>query len=171
VLQGSVRIGRYLEQRSITIQPGGFAEMNIKTVRKYFRDEVTRNKASAVLFEEMLRHAFGAEIVVIVGHHLTIEDSSGTARENVLTENEIPSADTFMFDHEIMTARFGDDAIMVMQSLASTRTDDRDALLAEHWRMYGLPNRKPAPSKAAQEFNKWVDAQSAGNPATDPALW
>lgn len=136
--------------------------MDIKTVRKYFRDEVARNKASAALFEDMLRYAFGPKTVVIVGHHLTVEDSTGTTEENIQTENEIPSADTFMFDHDIMGALFGDDALMVMQALASVRVELRDKLLAQHWKMYGLHNH---PTRLT------VIESTEGNPATDPALW
>lgn len=128
----------------------------------YFRAEKVRNADSAVLFTDMLKHAFGEHNIVIIGHHLTFEDTRGTPLENVKSENEIPSADTLMFDHDVMQACFGSDAIMVMQSLASVRTDLRDALLAEHWKMYGpAAYRTPEPVMESTE----------GSPATDPALW
>jgi hypothetical protein len=98
--------------------------MNIKN---YIESEISRNKLSADLYERMLRKAFG-NVEVLVGHHFVFEDPVA----GLPSENEIPSADTVLFDHDIMTACFGEDAVRIMQTLAATPVESRDTVLREY---------------------------------------
>lgn len=101
-------------------------------VKSYLHYEGARNRKYADLYARMIKCAYGASNEVIVGHHLNFEDGG-----DLSTENEIPAADTLLFDHDIMHACFGADAIMVMRALAETRVDYRDDLLIEFVKMYG----------------------------------
>jgi hypothetical protein len=92
-------------------------------MKDYLEFENTRNKASAALFEHMLKIAFG-ECQVMVGHHIGMEFQG-----DLQTENEIPSADTLIFDHDIMRKVFGDDAVEFMQRLAAVPCNQRESLL------------------------------------------
>lgn len=94
------------------------------TPKKYIGDEIQRNKSSAHLFAAMVRIAFGKDDPVMVGHHIGFEIGN-----DLDTENEIPSADTLIFDHDIMGAVFGDKAIETMQALAAIPVAKRDAEL------------------------------------------
>jgi hypothetical protein len=101
-------------------------------IKQYLSYEGQRNRKNAALYERMIKLAYGANNAVIVGHHLTFE-----ADGNLETENEIPAADTLLFDHEVMTALFGDGAIEVMKELASVNVEYRDELALEFLNMYG----------------------------------
>lgn len=88
--------------------------------------ENARNKSNAALYVRLLRRAFAdkADLQVMIGHHLTIEYEG-----RLETEDEIPSADTMMFDHDIMKKAFGDMHRQIMAELALVPCDRRDAML------------------------------------------
>lgn len=99
--------------------------------------EQARNRKNADLYTAILRRAIAvlsqteAEgVQVIMGHHLTFE--MGT---DLSTEDEVPAADSMLFDHDIMTAAFGSKevAVNVMVHLAQLPCDERDHALARHW--------------------------------------
>ena len=91
-------------------------------MKDYLVAENDRNHKNHALYERMLRKAFGPDTRILVAHHLTFEVAGG---EPV----EIPSADTFMFDHLLMQRVFGEDAGEVMAQLALTPTETRDQVL------------------------------------------
>lgn len=103
------------------------------TPKVYLKEEGARNRRSAGLFTKLVQLAFGADEAVIVGHHINFEKDG-----KIETENEIPAADTLLFDHDVMGAIFGADAIMVMQSLASMRAEFREEYLDQYLDMYGV---------------------------------
>lgn len=93
--------------------------------------ELNRNKEHADVYVELMQRAIGklsngCEVQVLIGHHLTFELNS-----DLTTENEIPSADCLMFDHDIMKAVFGDNALPLMMRLVCVPCDKRDAYLGE----------------------------------------
>jgi hypothetical protein len=94
-------------------------------MKDYLGTENARNKEHAQLYADIIRTAFGDEQDVLVGHHLTFETHG-----DINTENEIPAADTLMFDHDVMHRVFGGNAHVVMTELANTPTEERDAVLA-----------------------------------------
>ena len=99
-------------------------------MKDYLGFENDRNKRNAKLYERLIKRAIGpgTEVAVLIGHHLTFELNGDLA-----TENEIPSADCLMFDHDLMTKVFGQArAVNIMRSLASVPCDQRDHLLAFH---------------------------------------
>lgn len=93
-------------------------------VKDYLGEENQRNKRHADLFQKLLQLAFGANVDVLVGHHLTFE-----VHGDISTENEVPAADTLLFDHDIMGKVFGSDAVPLMQRLAATRCEQREEIV------------------------------------------
>ena len=103
--------------------------------RDYLTQENERNKAFAPLYTAMVKLAFGADEAVIVGHHVAFIDPSG----DLNSEREIPSADALLFDHTIMRAVFGDDALEIMREAATIPADtyERDAFITRCFKNKG----------------------------------
>lgn len=99
-------------------------------MKDYLGYENDRNKKNAALYQAILRKAWGPTTDVLVGHHICTEQN-----RELSTENEIPSADTLMFDHDIMGKVFGDNAQNVMIHLALRTADERDDHLAYHYKL------------------------------------
>ena len=118
-------------------------------IKDYLTSENERNKTHAALYVQMLRHAFReqSDFAVLIGHHLTFEFGG-----SIETENEIPSADTLMFDHDIMTRVFAERAVLVMMSLARVPVETRDEVLRMHLEAIGVlapSNTSDVPGAAA----------------------
>ena len=99
-------------------------------MKDYLSYENARNKQHAALYERLMRIALKSEgtVSILIGHHLCFEIDG-----KLETENEIPSADCLMFDHDIMFAAFGEDkAIQIMRDLATVESGMRDNLLAAY---------------------------------------
>ena len=100
-------------------------------IKDYLGYEHDRNKRNAALYERLIKAALAVQghnnVAVLIGHHLTFELDG-----DLQTENEIPSADCLMFDHDFMGAVFGDAAVPIMRYLAETGCDKRDALLEQY---------------------------------------
>lgn len=98
-------------------------------VKDYLSTELARNKANAALYSRMIQLAYGKDDEIMIAHHLTFE------RDHELsTMNEIPSADTLIFDHDAMGRIFGIAAPEIMANLALVPVEGgaRDKLLAEY---------------------------------------
>lgn len=95
-------------------------------MKDYLGYENKRNKDHAELYVRMIQKAFADEgnCEVLIGHHVTFEVNGVLS-----SENEIPSADTMMFDHDIMTRVFGTRAFAIMAILAATPCNGRDMIL------------------------------------------
>lgn len=100
-------------------------------MKDYLGYENERNKHNAALYTELMKRAIGQDCAVLIGHHLTFEIGG-----DLETENEIPSADTLLFDHELMGKVFGDRAGTIMLHLASVPVPERDQLLARYLKAY-----------------------------------
>lgn len=97
-------------------------------MKDYLTVEGQRNKAHAQLYTDIVQAALGKENAVLIGHHIVFE-----ANGDLTTENEIPAADTLIFDHDIMRAVFGDRALPIMMKLASLPVGQRDDHLQALW--------------------------------------
>lgn len=96
--------------------------------KDYLGFEAQRNRTYATLYTELLQFAFGTDNDVMIGHHICFEHD-----KDIKTENEIPSADTLIFDHDIMKRCFGSLARIVMRECADAPCHDRDAVLQRLW--------------------------------------
>lgn len=99
------------------------------TAKYYLSSENDRNTHHADVFNQLIQIAFGVDEVIMDGHHFLFESSEAMSVHDLSKLNEMPSADTMLFDHPIMTAVFGDKAIAVMQSLAAVPVEQRDDVL------------------------------------------
>lgn len=97
-------------------------------MKDYLGFENARNKTHAELYVKLVKRAFGPDADVLIGHHLCFELGG-----EISTENEIPSADTLIFDHEVMTAVFGDRALSIMNHLSTIPAESRDEVLRDYW--------------------------------------
>lgn len=112
-------------------------------MKEYLSFEAGRNRTHAAMYERLVKAAYGgARVATMTGHHVAFELDG-----NIATENEIPSADTLLFDHTIMRATFGAQAIFVMQRLAEEPAERRDALLQEILQDHDNAKADPARSE------------------------
>jgi|ERR1700721_2747195 len=106
-----------------------------RKIEDFLTQENVRNKHNAVLYTAMIKIAYPG-VEVLIGHHLTFEVPG-----NLKTENEIPSADTMIFDYHTMEAIFGSDALELMGDLAQCSVPKRDQMLHMVFtRRYGEPS-------------------------------
>lgn len=109
--------------------------------------EQSRNKANASLYERILTIAdLGPDIAVLIGHHIGFEFN-----KDLSTENEIPSADTLIFDHDIMSRVFGSRFVAIMAELATVPADRRDSALKRHLELKYGPDTRKQPAQQQQQ--------------------
>lgn len=101
------------------------------SAKYYLQAENDRNTHRGGLFIDLIKAAFGVNEVVMVGHHFVFEPTESMQKLDLTKLNEIPSADTMMFDHDIMLAVFGPIAREIMPALAKLPVSSgaRDDLL------------------------------------------
>ncbi len=94
--------------------------------------ENDRNVTSRDLFKAIIREVFGVEDVII-GNHLTYSKTDTRPDGfNYEVVEEIPSADTLIFDHDVARKLWGEDRYLsVLAQLAACPCETRDALLAQ----------------------------------------
>ena len=97
--------------------------------------ENDRNADSKDLFKAIIREVYGAEgreMDVIIGHHLSYEWREKRADGFIYTfVQEIPAADTLIFDHDVAQKLWGKTWKQVLTMLALEPCDSRDQLLAK----------------------------------------
>ena len=103
--------------------------MTIKPPKYYLQAENDRNTRHGLLFIALIKRAFGVDEVTFPGHHFVFDHAADMQALNIATMNEIPSADTLLFDHPIMTAVFGDRALGIMARISQEPAETRDALV------------------------------------------
>lgn len=100
--------------------------------------ENDRNAVYSEMWKDIIREAFGVQDV-ICGHHLvyvaTYQDAQGFP---ITVVEEIPSADTLVFNHDVMKKLFGLSYLNVLAVLAREPVETRDAKLAA---LYYSPRR------------------------------
>lgn len=111
--------------------------MPLTNAKYYLQAENDRNTHHGSLFIDIIKRAFGVDEVVMVGHHFVFEPQTAMTALDLTQLNEIPSADTIIFDHDIMGSVFGArDSIRIMQDLASLPVALRDARLRDYLTQY-----------------------------------
>lgn len=105
-----------------------FTPTGIKLEGAYEND---RNGENSALYKAIIREAFGVSDV-ICGHHLVyqIEDKRSDGFVYTFVE-EIPSADTLIFDHDIARKIWGPTFKKVLVLLALEPAETRDMLLGK----------------------------------------
>lgn len=118
------------------LTPRDYTPTGMKLNGPYEND---RNQQCQELYKAIIREAFGVTDCII-GHHLvfvrTYKDKDGF---DIQVVEEIASADTLLFDHEVARVIWGEDEYRsALAALAMVPAERRDDVLAE---MYY--NRKP----------------------------
>ena len=108
-----------------------FSPMGTKLEGNYEND---RNADSAELFKDIIREAYGVKDVIIAHHlvYVTVEKRDGFDYEIV---QEIPSADSLIFDHAVAKKIWGEQWRLILTRLAAEPVETRDSLL--HMLYYG----------------------------------
>lgn len=108
-----------------------FTPTGIKIEGQY---ENHRNRDNSEVFKAIIREAFGVTDV-ICGHHLVyqIEEKRDDGFVYTMVE-EVPSADTLIFDHDVACKIWGESFKTVLVRLALEPIASRDALLSKLYR-------------------------------------
>lgn len=104
-----------------------FTPSGLKLEGSYENDRNTQNRK---LYADIIREVYNAE-QSIIAHHLTyvaIEHRDGFEYQIV---EEIPAADTLIFDHEAAKKLWGAEWQQILVRLVLTPVPERDVLLAE----------------------------------------
>lgn len=104
--------------------------------KDYLAAENQRNHDGQKTFKRFLARAIGACDVIVAHHIVYLVDGEDP--------DEIPSADTLLFSHELMGAVFGDKAHIIMQTLAGRTPELREKVLADFLDALDLENPLPA---------------------------
>lgn len=88
---------------------------------KFLSGEGKRNRANADLFQAILCRAWGNGCSVITGHHVSFLFDGDLA-----TEDEVPSADCLLFDHDIMGELFPEDYLDIMRHISGLVRYERE---------------------------------------------
>lgn len=104
-----------------------FTSTGIKIEGQYEND---RNAVSSDLFKAMIRECFGVSDVIIAHHlvYVTQETREGFTYQVI---EEVPSADSLIFDHDIAKRIWGENFMDVLKRLACEPVATRDKVLAE----------------------------------------
>ena len=98
--------------------------------------ENDRNTCFAELYKDIIREAYGAK-EVICAHHLVFVQTEVRDGSPYTIVEEVPSADTLIFDHDVARKIFGPTFRVQLAVLACHPIETRDAKLAELY--YGRP--------------------------------
>lgn len=92
--------------------------------------ENDRNGTSRQLLKDIIREAYGVQDVLI-GHHLCYEYEENQNGFNITIMEEIPSADTLIFDHLVAQKIWGVmDYKRILTMLVLEPSETRDKLLS-----------------------------------------
>lgn len=121
-----------------------------RPTHRFLGPEGKRNRANADLFAAILCIAWGEECSIITGHHINFQFGG-----DLSTEDEIPSADCLLFDHDIMSSVFGEEQSKgLMQQIASLRPYERENVVRDAFvRLY--------PNHGLDATHKFLEAAHA----------
>jgi hypothetical protein len=93
-------------------------------ITNILRSEIARNEAGAKIFERFLTRAYKGPVHVFISHHIGYDMpvKPGEPRHPI----EVPSADTLLFSHALMSMVFGESAGSIMRALLLCRPEHRE---------------------------------------------
>lgn len=95
--------------------------------------ENDRNAANADLYKDIIRECYGVQDVIIAHHLVYVAEEKRDGFTYQIVE-EVPSADTLIFDHDIARRIWGDGFKDALVKLALEPVETRDKLLGELYR-------------------------------------
>lgn len=93
--------------------------------------ENDRNAAGADLFKAIIREVYGVQDVIIAHHLVFVTEERGADGFMYQIVEEIPAADTLIFDHDIARRLWGVAWPDKLMQLALEPPETRDKLLAQ----------------------------------------
>ena len=105
-----------------------FTPDGVKIEGSYEND---RNAASSQLFKDIIREVFGVQDVIIAHHLVYVREDKRADGFMYQVVEEIPSADSLIFDHDVAKKLWGDDWQWIMRDLACEPVATRDILLGK----------------------------------------
>jgi hypothetical protein len=93
--------------------------------------ENDRNSQSSDLFKAIIREAYGVKDVICAHHLVYVRDEKREDGFDYQVVQEVPSADTLIFDHDVAKTIWGDKWQERLIRLALEPVATRDNLLAE----------------------------------------
>ena len=111
--------------------------------------ENDRNAEHAALYKAIVREVYNVKDV-IVGHHIVYQlEEKGTDGFTYTFTEEVPSADTLLFDHEAAKKIWGDKWQDMLVKLALTPAAGREAVFEEAY--YSRPGKPGRPTEDSRE--------------------
>lgn len=104
-------------------------------IRDFLSDERARNVAHADVYTWIVQRAYGVDCDVIVGHHIGFQRHG-----DIQTETEIPSADSLLFDQEIMAAAFGPVGATIIDTIVPMKPGHREEYVRQWITSYEKKN-------------------------------
>jgi hypothetical protein len=92
--------------------------------------ENDRNAESSDLFKSIIREAYGVQDVIIAHHLVYVTEETRSDGFKYQIVEEVPSADTLIFDHKVAEKLWGAGFKDVLVKLVLEPVETRDALLA-----------------------------------------
>lgn len=131
---------------------------NGTAVPYFLGNENNRNTHNGMTFIALIQRAWDNHEVVMVGHHFVIAPREAMRALDLSQNNEIPSADTLIFDHDVMGCVFGkSEALRIMAALSQVPREARETLLASE-----LAKLPPLPA---------TDTEPKGAPCACSKAW
>ncbi len=96
--------------------------------------ENVRNAIASDLFKSVIREVYNVQDVIIAHHLVYVKTERHADGFEYQIVEEIPAADTLIFDHDIARKLFGDGFKSQLCELACEPVETRDALLAKFLR-------------------------------------
>jgi hypothetical protein len=106
-----------------------FTPTGVKIEGAYEND---RNAENNELYKAIIREAYGVHDVIIAHHlvYVKVENRDGFDYQII---EEVPSADTLIFDHDVAQKIWGDKWQSILTILAMTPVAERDKLMGEFY--------------------------------------
>lgn len=92
--------------------------------------ENDRNAESSDLFKSIIRESYGVKDVIIAHHLVYVREEVRADGFTYSIVEEVPSADTLIFDHKVAEKIWGEGFRDVLVKLVLEPVETRDALLA-----------------------------------------
>lgn len=112
-----------------------FTPTGVKIDGAYEND---RNAESADLFKAIIREAFGVQDVIIAHHLVYVTQEKRADGFMYQLVEEIPSADSLIFDHDVAAKIWGPGFKDVLSRLAQEPVATRDKLMGELYAARGV---------------------------------
>jgi len=93
--------------------------------------ENDRNAECSDTFKSIIREAYGVKDVIIAHHLVYVREETRADGFNYQVVEEVPSADTLIFDHKVAEKIWGKDFLPILHKLVEEPVETRDDLLTK----------------------------------------